>query len=291
MDINEILHLVWHSLLHSGKEALLMTPVLFLAYLFMEWLEHNEGSRISGLLNRSKKIGPLLGSLLGLIPQCGFSGAIAGMFAAGTVTAGTLIAVTLATSDEMLPIMLPAVINGELEAWILPFILTFKFLVGMVVGFGVDFILRRRHKEQEEHIHEFCEQEHCSCSDGVLKSAIKHTLKVLLIIFAVSVVLHILLELIPEENLTAILNFPVLSQLAASLLGLIPSCAVSVIFTELYTEGTLGIAPLLCGLLTNGGVGLLVLYRVNRNIKSNLLITLTVFLSGLIAGSLVGLFF
>lgn len=291
MELHEILHHLEHSLLHPLKETLLMTPVLFLAYLLMEWLEHNEGSRLTGLLNRSKRVGPLLGGLLGLIPQCGFSGAIAGMFAAGTVTTGTLVAVILATSDEMLPIMLPKVFTGGLSIWIVLFILAYKLVVGLLVGFTVDIVLRRRHTEQEEHIHEFCEQEHCSCADGVFKSAVKHTVKVLLIIYVVSVALHLLVELIPENLLTDILNFPVLSQLAASLMGLIPSCAVSVTLTELYTEGALGIGPLLCGLLTNGGVGLLVLYRVNRKVKENLFITLLIFLVGLIAGSVVGLFF
>lgn len=291
MDIHEILHLVGHALLHSFKEALFMTPVLFLAYLLMEWLEHHEGSHLSGVLYRSKRVGPLFGSLLGLIPQCGFSGAIAGMFAAGTVTTGTLIAVILTTSDEMLPIMLPNVVSGEISVWILLFILAFKFILGIIVGFAVDLILRKQHKEQEEHIHEFCEQEHCSCSDGVLKSAIKHTIKVLLIIYTVSVVLHLLIGFIPEDALNVVLNFPIVSELTAALIGLIPSCAVSVIFTELYTEGALGMGPLLCGLLTNGGVGLLVLYRVNRSFKSNFFITLTIFLVGLVAGSAIGLFF
>ena len=291
MELHEILHHLEHCLLHPLKETLLMTPVLFLAYLLMEWLEHNEGSKLTGLLNRSRRVGPLLGGLLGMIPQCGFSGAIAGMFAAGTVTTGTLIAVILSTSDEMLPVMLPEVIGGKLSAFNLIFILAYKLAIGILVGFVVDLVLRKRHKEQEEHIHEFCEQENCSCSDGVFKSALKHTVKVLLIIYVVSVALHLLVEFIPEAALNDILNFPVLSQLAAALLGLIPSCAVSVTLTELYTEGALQMGPLLCGLLTNGGVGLLVLYRVNRSFKSNFFITLTIFLTGLIFGSVAGLFF
>ncbi len=277
-----ILDALLHSLEHPLVETLKMTPILFLAYLLMEWLEHHESSKLMGLVNKSRRVGPLLGSALGLIPQCGFSGAIAGMYAAGTVTAGTLLAVILATSDEMLPLMLGA----RLSAGLIAAVLVLKFLVGTITGFAADLFLKKRHKENSEHIHEFCRQENCSCKDGVWLSALKHTLKILLIIYIVSVVLHFVLELVPEEVIKNALNFPFLSQIAAGLVGLIPSCAVSVTLTQLYIEGTLGIAPLMCGLLTNGGVGLLVLYRVNKNRRDNLYITLTIFVAGVIFGSL-----
>ncbi len=282
----DLMHDIFHALEHPLLETLRMLPILFLAYLFMEWLEHTGSEKLTGFVNRSRNFGPLWGSLLGLIPQCGFSGAIAGMYAAGTVTTGTLLAVMLATSDEMLPMMLGA----RLSVWLIIFILTLKFIVGVVCGFTCDFILRKKHAEQQEHIHEFCEQEKCSCKDGVWLSAIKHTVKILVIIYLVSAVLHFLVELIPQNVLTSVLNFPVISQIVASLIGLIPSCAVSVTLTQLYIDGALGIVPLLCGLLTNGGVGLLVLYRVNRNKKNNLIITATIFLVGLVCGSIAGMF-
>ena len=114
-----ILDALLHSLEHPLVETLKMTPILFLAYLLMEWLEHHESSKLMGLVNKSRRVGPLLGSALGLIPQCGFSGAIAGMYAAGTVTAGTLLAVILATSDEKLPLMLGARLSAGLIAAVL----------------------------------------------------------------------------------------------------------------------------------------------------------------------------
>ncbi len=282
---HEILHALEHSLIETAK----MAPIIFLAYLFMEWLEHTSSARLGNAVHKVKGAGPFIGSALGLIPQCGFSGAIAGMYAAGTVTMGTLLAVLLATSDEMLVIMLPELGKGRITLWLLIFILVFKFVIGALVGFIADFILRKRHAEREEDIHGFCERENCSCSDGVWLSAVKHTLKILLIIFVVSVLLHIAVELIPEEALKSALNFPVLSELAAALVGLVPSCAVSVTLTSLYVEGALGLGPLLCGLLTNGGVGLLVLYRVNKSKKDSLIITAVVFAAGLIFGSLAGL--
>ena len=278
---------ILHHLGHPFLETLKMVPILFLAYLFMEWLEHASSDKLTAFVKSSRSVGPALGSILGLIPQCGFSGAIAGMYAAGTVTVGTLLAVILSTSDEMLPMM----VSARLSVSFILFVLGLKLVVGVVTGFTADGILRLQHREQDEHIHEFCEQENCSCKDGVWLSAIKHTLKIALIIFIISVILHMIVELVPREALISALNFPVLSQLVASLFGLIPSCAVSVTLTQLYIDGVLGVGPLLCGLLTNGGVGLLVLYRVNRNLRTNLIITLTVFLVGLTAGSLVGIFF
>ncbi len=282
---HELLHALEHSLIETAK----MAPIIFLAYLFMEWLEHTSSARLSGAVHKVKGAGPLIGSALGLIPQCGFSGAIAGMYAAGTVTMGTLLAVLLSTSDEMLVIMLPELGKGRITPLLLIFVLVYKLFIGAAVGFTADFILKKRHAQKEEDIHGFCERENCSCSDGVWISAIKHALKILLIIFIVSVALHLLVELVPESIIKSALNFPVLSEVGAALVGLIPSCAVSVTLTQLYVEGALGIGPLLCGLLTNGGVGLLVLYRVNKSKKDSLIITLTVFAAGLVFGSISGL--
>ncbi len=285
--MQDFLHTAEHIFAHPLIETLKMAPILFLAYLFMEWLEKKEGSKIANTFKKVKKSGPLFASLVGIIPQCGFSGAIAGMYAAGTVTAGTLLAVMLATSDEMLPVLISAGIAPASIA----VILVLKLVIGIACGFTADFFIRKRDAEPEEDIHGFCEREHCSCKDGIFLSALKHTLKILVIIFAVSVLLHIAIEFIPEETLKSVLNFPVISQIAASLIGLIPSCAVSVTLTNLYVNGALGLSPLLCGLLTNGGVGLLVLFRVNKNRKNSLFITALLFASGLVFGTAAGLIF
>lgn len=281
----ELIEILLHSFGHPLIETLKMSPIIFLAYLLMEWLEHNESDKLKNTIKNSKRFGPLWASLLGLLPQCGFSGAVASMYATGTVTVGALLAVILATSDEMLPVMLGAGVS----ATIIITILLFKLAVGCVVGFTADFILRRKNKTEEEHIHEFCEQEGCSCKDGIWLSALKHSLKVLVIIYFVSALLDFAINLVPKETLMAILNFPVVSQVAASLIGLIPNCAVSVTLVQLYTSSALGISPLICGLLTNGGVGLLVLFRVNKNLKNNLFITFIIFLSGLVFGTVAGL--
>ena len=282
-----MVEIIIHSVLHSITDTLKMLPILFLAYLLMEALEHYEGGRLSSFMRKSRRLGPLMASAIALVPQCGFSGGVASLYAAGTVTTGTLIAVILATSDEMLPILL----SSNISIKIIIFILVFKLIIGTLFGFTADFILKAKNAQRKEAIHEFCEREHCKCKDGVFLSALKHTLKIAIIIFVSIFLLNILFELINPETLKTILNIPVISQLFASLIGLIPSCSVSVLLTNLYAGGALGISPLLCGLLTNGGVGLLVLYKANPNKKDNLLITVTIFVIGFVAGSLSGLIF
>ncbi len=285
--MQEFLHNLFHILEHPFIETLKMAPVLYLAYLFMEWLEKAEGSKIAASFKKAKRTGPLFGAAAGIIPQCGFSGAIASMYAAGAVTAGTLIAVMLSTSDEMLPIL----ISSKLTPLNIILILALKFFIAVIVGFLVDFILKRKNAQTDSDIHDFCRREHCSCKDSIFLAALKHTAKIIVIIFIVSVLLHIAVDLIPEQTIKTLLNFPVLSQFIASLLGLIPSCAVSVLFTSLYVDGALGLGPMLCGLLTNGGVGLLVLYRVNKSRKDSLFITLVLLISGFVLGTVAGFIF
>lgn len=283
----EFFEILLHAIEHPLIETLKMVPILFLAYLFMEWLEHADDGKMARFVNKSRRFGPFFGSGLGLVPQCGFSGAIASMYAAGTVTLGTLLAVILTTSDEMLPML----VSAKFPATMILLILVIKFFVGLIVGFTTDIILRKKNAEKKQDIHGFCEQEHCDCDDGIFISALKHTVKITIIVLIISIILHFIVSSIPEDTFRAILNFPVLSEVFASLIGLIPNCAVSVLFTKLYIDGTLGIGPLLCALLSNGGVGLLVLYRTNRDRKANLVITLVLFVSALIFGTLAGIIF
>ncbi len=279
-----MLEILKHSFIHSASDTLKMLPILFLAYILMETLEHFEGEKFVAFIKKSRKLGPLLGAALGIIPQCGFSGGIASLYAAGAVTTGTLFAVILSTSDELLPILVSSSVT---PVFIAAFLAT-KFLVALIVGFIIDIILRKKHAEKEENIHEFCEKEHCSCNDGILVSALKHTLKIVVIIILVLFAINTCIELLPQDSIKSFLNAPILSQIFASLIGLIPSCSVSVLLANLYVSGALGISSLLCGLLTNGGIALLVLYKANSNKKANLLITIALFVIGLVAGSLCG---
>lgn len=275
-----MLHAIEHALLDTVK----LLPILFLTYLLMEYLEHHSSGKLNSLLQSSRKAGPVFGALLGLIPQCGLSGAAANLYAGGAVTMGTLIAIFLATSDEMLPIM----ISAQVPVWELLMILGLKLVCGIFVGYLVDWVCRLRRVEIKRDIHDFCEQERCSCEGGIFRSALRHTVQIVLLILIVLTLLELLFEHLPAEKIAAFCNVPVLGEMLTAVLGLLPNCAASVMITNLYVEGIIGLGALLSGLLVNAGVGLLVLFRVNRNRKENFSVAGVLLISGIVLGTALG---
>ncbi len=278
------MHLFLHALEHSLIDTLKMLPILYISYLFMEMIEHRAGTKMDTAIAKVHKAGPLLGSLLGLLPQCGFSGAVSGLYAGGVATLGTLIAVFLSTSDEMLPLML----SSGAPAVLIVRILAAKFLCGLAAGFSIDVLVRRRPKE----IHELCERDHCSCErHNIWTASAIHCLQVGAVIFVILLVLELLFELGGETVLTTLLpDFPVVGELVAALIGLIPSCSSSVLLTQLYLNDVITLGPLMAGLFANAGVGLLVLFRLNKNKKENLSILLLLYLLSIACGLLTGFF-
>ncbi len=273
------------ALKHSLIESLKLIPFLFLTYLFMEFLEHKAGDRTEKFIKRSGRFGPVVGSLLGAVPQCGFSAAAAGLYSGRLITVGTLLAIFLSTSDEMLPML----ISGNAGAVKILKILGIKVVVGALVGFIADLILSLTVKEKKHvHIGEMCEDEHCHCEKGILRGAISHTLKISIFVFAISFALHAAMHLIGEDNIAAfIMSKPLLSNVLAGIIGLIPNCAASVAITTLYLDGLISAGAMLSGLLVSAGVGVLVLFRVNDKLKNNLFILLTLFIVGVLSGILV----
>lgn len=276
-----------HALIHALEDTIKLLPLLFLTYLLMEYLEHHAGGRLNRMLSAAKKGGPFFGALFGLIPQCGFAGAASNLYAGGTITMGTLLAVFLATSDEMLPIL----ISTRMPAWQILTILGIKLVCGMAVGFFVDFMVRRQNRQHSRDIHDFCEQENCSCEGGIFMSALRHTVKITLVILVAVAVLNVVFELVPREEVAQICNIPVLGEMLMALIGLMPNCAASILITDLYVEGVIHAGPMLSGLLANAGVGLLVLFRVNKKGKENLTIAGILVASAVVLGILLGLAF
>lgn len=273
---------VIHILTHAIEDTLRLVPFLFLTYLAMEAIEHKAGNKAEEMVQRAGFAGPFVGAVLGAFPQCGFSAAASTFYAGRVITLGTLFAVFLATSDEMLPIL----IAEQADIALIAQILGIKVLVGMVMGFLIDAVLRIARRNSERlHIHDLCEQEHCDCDDGILKSAIKHTLQVTLFIFLITLVLEAVIEGVGEQAFSDFISAqPVLSVFAACTVGLIPNCAASVVITELFLDGALSTGAMLGGLLTGAGVGLLVLFRANRNLKQNLVILLALWVIGCVWG-------
>lgn len=280
--------ILWHSLSHALLDGLKLLPFLFLTYLLMEILEKKAGEKAESAVRRAGKWGPLWGGLLGAVPQCGFSAAASSLYAGRVLTVGTLFAVFLATSDEMVPIMLSGVASGQTDLTVMVKILGAKVLMGMVSGFIVDAVvsgLLRRKSSMD--IHLICEQEHCDCESGVWKSALLHTVKIFAYLVVFTFVINLGVELIGEETVAGWFNsLPVVGVLVSALIGMIPNCASSVLVTQLYLDGILSTGAMLAGLLTGAGVGLLVLFRLNRRLKENLLITGVLYGFGVLWGVL-----
>ena len=264
-------------------DTLKILPFLFIVFLFMELLEHKFSKKSKDVIEKSGKLGPFFGSVLGCIPQCGFSVAATNLYAARVITYGTLISVYLSTSDEMLPILIS---DGAPLSTIFK-IIGIKVIIGIICGFIIDLIIRK--KDNHEHVHDMCD--HCGCEESILKSVILHTLNISLFIFAVNLILNGLIEYIGEEKISQfLLKDTVFEPFLTSLVGLIPNCASSVILTELYLSKTITLGAAIAGLLTNSGVALVVLFKQNKNVKENIKTIITMYLIGAVFGIILSIF-
>lgn len=286
--------MIFDILLDTLLDAVKLLPFLFITYLIMESIEHRTSQKTRRIMKNSGKCGPVLGGALAMFPQCGFSAAASNLYAGRVITLGTLAAVFLSTSDEMLPIL----ISEKTGPGTIIRILAVKVFIGIAAGLLIDLLHRRQKKavDDELRINHICEHEHCNCGEeSIFKSAIKHTVQIFLFIVAVSFVLNLLIQFVGEERLAALVSGnSVLGPVIAGLVGLIPNCASSVVLTQLYLEGLLGAGAMLAGLLAGAGVGLLVLYRVNDNVKENIRITVMLYMTGVLSGILIemsGIFF
>ena len=278
-------HFLHEVVLHSVLDTLKLVPFLFITYLIMELIEHKASDKVGAFMKKSGALGPVIGGAIGAVPQCGFSASASNLYTGRIITAGTLVAVFLSTSDEMLPIL----ISNALSPKTIAAILISKVLIGVLVGFGIDLALRLSRCEQEQiNIDEFCENNNCHCEEGILRSALRHTLNISLFVLLATFLLSLLIFLVGEDAIASVMQgYPVISHIISAAVGLIPNCAASVVITTLYVDGFISVGTMMAGLLSGSGVGLLVLFRVNRGkLRENLLILLSVFLSGIIFGLL-----
>lgn len=285
------MELIFDILLDAAIDTVKLIPFLFLTYLAMEYLENKAGTRTVQMLLGAGKKGPVLGGILGAMPQCGFSAASASLYSGGVVTAGTMIAVFLSTSDEMLPIL----ISERTHASVIFTILAAKVGIGIVAGILVDAGIRMccGGKQKGLHIHEICEREHCCCAGGsIVKSAVKHSMQIVLFLFLITAALNIIVEWIGMQQIVrGVAEYPILSIFLTALVGLIPNCAASVTITTFYLEGVLSVGSMLAGLLSCAGIGLVVLFKTNRNWKANLMIVGILYGISVVCGIAVELLF
>lgn len=273
-------------ILNTLIDSLKMLPFLFLSYLIIEFIEHKSSKKIGNILSNSGKFGGMVGALLGCIPQCGFSVTAANLYAGRVITVGTLIAVFVSTSDEAIPVLL-----SNPNSWgTIVQILLVKVLIAFIVGSLIDLFIRKKHTNKEmvhdtdEHLKTMCS--HCHCDhDGILKPALKHTVNIFFFILIVSFILNGTIHFIGEERLSQILmSGSIFQPIVAAFIGLIPNCASSVLLTELYLAGSISFASIIAGLCTGAGIGMVVLFRENKNIKENFKILGATYGIGVLAG-------
>ncbi len=307
--------LIIDILTDAAKDTLYLVPFLLVTYLLLEILEHKAGSRTEQLVQKAGRLGPAVAAVLGAVPQCGFSAAGSALFSSRAITLGTLFAIYLSTSDEMLPLL----IAEQVDPSVMASIIGCKVIIGMAMGFAIDAVLRLRlritqqraaaeHEQAHQHScnceHEHAEEAHvfgdehcrnpsCHCAEegsswgSIVVCAVKHTLQVTVVVFLITLALGAAMEMAGEEAVTAFLSGnPSIAILGSALVGLIPNCAASVVITQLYLDGILGAGAMMAGLLVSAGVGLLVLFSENRRLKQNLLILLGLYVIGVCWGSL-----
>ena len=259
-------------------DALKLIPFLFVAFYIMELIEHKLSDKSKDRIEKSGKYGPVVGSLRGAFPQCGFSVAATNLYATRVITLGTLISIYLATSDEMLPILL----SYQVDINLIISILALKVAIGMVSGILIDMVI---HKKDKREIKDFCDDEHCDCDHSILKSSIKHTFNILVFIVIVEFILNILVSFVGIDMLEKVfMKNSIFGSFLTSIIGLIPNCGASVIITELYLKEVITFGSMIGGLLTGSGVAILILFKTNKNIKENLQILLTLYAIGVVSG-------
>lgn len=279
-------------ILDTLVDSIKLLPFLFLSYLFIEFIEHKSSKTLEKTLKNSGKFGSVIGSILGIVPQCGFSVTAANLYSSRIITLGTLIAVFLSTSDEAIPVLLS---HPENFSDIFKIIIV-KLIISILAGLIIDYIFRKRHsikkdiKEAHEHMHDMCSNCNCEHEHGILKPVLKHTINVFIFILIISFLLNISIHFIGEERLSKILmSGNIFQPFIAGLIGLIPNCASSVLLTELYIEGTLTFGSVIAGLCTGAGIGMVVLFKFNHNIKENVKILGIIYVIGSMSGVILSL--
>lgn len=323
---------MWETLLDALIDTLKLAPIIVATYILIELVESKFAARVTKSRALFSHAAPALGAAVGIVPQCGFSVVSANLYSAGKISLGTLLAVFIATSDEAVPVLIADYHNAYK---LLP-LLAVKFVLALVVGYAVHFLLPHgfkfksaktagiametsagtnetvvdeEHEENHEHddTHEHNHDEHDHEGHGVHgchghsvtgKASVKelilhpllHSLTVLGFILAVNVVLGLVIYFVGEDRLTEFLGkTTVLQPFVATLIGLIPNCAASVVITKLYAMGGLTLGSAVAGLSAGAGIGYAVLFKENKNIRENLTIVAFMYVVCMGAGLLTDL--
>lgn len=265
-------------------DCLKMLPFLFVAFILIEALEHYSSDFTAKALAKVGKAGPVVGAVAGCVPQCGFSVMAANLYAGGIISVGTLLSVFIATSDEAVLIIMS---NPERirEVGVL---LVAKVIIAVTAGYIIDIFFRNQIATVKESGN-LCKD--CGCDEedaGIWKPAWHHTIRIFIYLFIFTGILNLCIEIFGIEQLSKfLLGNTIFQPVIAAIIGLIPNCAASVILTQLYLNGAISFASVIAGLCTGAGVGLVVLFKMNRNRRENLKIVGVLFLVAVAAGMII----
>ena len=264
-------------------DTLKLVPFLFIAFLLIELFEHKFSKKSIKVVESSGKYGPILGSILGIIPQCGFSVMATNLYVTRLITLGTLISIYLSTSDEMLPIL----ISEKAEFSLIIKILLIKLFIGMLAGFIIDKIFKVK---KEKKNYDICEEEHCHCKESIIISSLKHTLNIVVFILLINFILNICFNYLGQDYLSKILlKDSFFGPFISSLIGLIPNCGASVMLTELYINNAINFGSLISGLLTGSGIAIMILFKTNKHFLENLKVVGILYMVGVLSGIIIEL--
>lgn len=268
-----------------------LIPFLFVIFLFIELFEHYYYYKLEHLNKLSKKYGPIICALIATMPQCGFSVIATPLYLNKFISRGTLITIYIATSDEALPILLTEPTKYNI---ILPF-LCIKFLIGVIAGYTIDALFPSNCKLKTVINYKNTTETGC-CSHKInisknwkyLIHPLKHTTNVFLVILVISLCLNYCFENYSAETIKQILQTKKLLQpILTAFLGLIPNCGISVLFTMMYLKGILSFASVISGLCSNAGLGLIVLFKRNNNLKDSCFILLLLLIISILSGLII----
>ncbi len=291
--------------------------ILYLVYLLVSYVEHNNNHKFHSFMQKTQKAGPFMGATLGIVPQCGFSAVMSDLFAKKKITIGTLVAVFIATSDEAIPILIS---NPDFFTPML-ILLGIKFIYAILVGYAFDGVVwlinkkkgqkvtinsttedcidcnqeqgldkheEKHHDHEHDHEHDHkggnCKHSKC-CADNIFLDALKHTAIISAFIFLATFLINILVHYVGMEALSnALLTNSIFQPFIAAGIGLIPNCASSVLLVELFMQGGVSFGSLVAGLCAGSGVGLLILFKQNKPIWQNILILFSCYITGALLG-------
>ena len=283
-EVTYLLEIIHHVLPEAFFDVLKTVPLLLVVYALLYYIE-NRLTNTPELLSRAAQFGPVVGALAGSIPQCGFSAAASALFSAGFLAPATLVAVFLATSDEAVPIMLAG--GASVQQVVL--LLVVKFAIAVIGGYVLRCTVFRKHKAGTDGPLEI-EMGDCGCETSPVANILSHTIKTTIFLFVVLFALNMVVHGIGEERVASLmLTNSIFQPLLCAVLGLIPSCAMSVLLSELFVGGTISFGALVAGLSTGAGFGYIVLLEEKEGRHRALPVIAATFVTAVIGGTLVQL--